>query len=150
MLAAHAVENAKLLLASGLGGASGRVGEGLMDHPALYAWGLSPVPVGAFRGPLSTAGIDDLRGGEFRASHAAFRFDIGNDGWRAPTGAPDTSVAAAVNGQRNVRRRAARVTWKRPCRGRSGSPSRSSSCRHRTTRYRSTRGTSTRSATRAR
>lgn len=99
VLAAHAVENAKLLLASGLGGASGLVGKGLMDHPALYAWGLSPTPVGAFRGPLSTAGIDDLRGGAFRASHAAFRFDIGNDGWRATTGAPDTSVAAAVTRQ---------------------------------------------------
>ena len=49
--------------------------------------------------PLSTAGIDDLRGGAFRASHAAFRFDIGNDGWRATTGAPDSSVAAAVTGE---------------------------------------------------
>ena len=98
VLAAHAVENAKLLLASGLAGAGGLVGKGLMDHPALYAWGLSPVPVGAFRGPLSTAGIEDLRGGAFRAEHAAFRFDIGNDGWRATTGAPDTTVAAAVAG----------------------------------------------------
>jgi choline dehydrogenase-like flavoprotein len=99
VLAAHAVENAKLLLASGLGGANGLVGKGLMDHPALYAWGLSPSPIGAFRGPLSTAGIDDLRGGAFRASHAAFRFDIGNDGWRATTGAPDSTVAEAVIGQ---------------------------------------------------
>src|SRR5207302_2568976 len=57
VLAAHAVENAKLMLASGLGGAHGLVGKSLMDHPALYAWGLSPVPVGAYRGPLSTAGI---------------------------------------------------------------------------------------------
>jgi choline dehydrogenase-like flavoprotein len=99
VLAAHAVENAKLLLASGLGGANPLVGKNLMDHPALYAWGLAPVPVGAFRGPLSTSGIDDLRGGPFRATHAAFRFDIGNDGWRATTGAPDTSVAAAVTGE---------------------------------------------------
>jgi choline dehydrogenase-like flavoprotein len=98
VLAAHAVENAKLLLVSGLAGAGGLVGKGLMDHPALYAWGLAPAPVGAFRGPLSTAGIEDLRGGAFRAEHAAFRFDIGNDGWRAPTGAPDTTVAAAVTG----------------------------------------------------
>jgi choline dehydrogenase-like flavoprotein len=99
VLAAHAVENAKLL-ASGLTGAGGGalVGKGLMDHPALYAWGLAPVPVGAFRGPLSTAGIEDLRGGSFRAEHAAFRFDVGNDGWRAPTGAPDSTVAAAVTG----------------------------------------------------
>ena len=98
VLAAHAVENAKLMLASGLGGGS-PVGQGLMDHPALYAWGLSPISVGAYRGPLSTAGIDDLRGGAFRTQHAAFRFDIGNDGWRATTGAPDSTVAAAVTGQ---------------------------------------------------
>jgi choline dehydrogenase-like flavoprotein len=99
VLAAHAVENAKLMLASGLGGANGLVGKSLMDHPALYAWGLSPVPIGAYRGPLSTAGIDDLRSGPFRAEHAAFRFDIGNDGWRPVTGAPDTSVADAVINQ---------------------------------------------------
>jgi choline dehydrogenase-like flavoprotein len=97
VLAAHAVENAKLMLASGLGGDNGLVGKGLMDHPALYGWGLAPDTVGAFRGPLSTAGIEDLRGGAFRAEHAAFRFDIGNDGWRATTGAPDTTVADAVN-----------------------------------------------------
>jgi choline dehydrogenase-like flavoprotein len=99
VLAAHAVENAKLMLVSGLGGAGSPIGQGLMDHPALYAWGLSPVPVGAFRGPLSTAGIDDLRGGSFRSAHAAFRFDIGNDGWRATTGAPDSTVTAAVADQ---------------------------------------------------
>ena len=70
-----------------------------MDHPSLYAWGLSPVPVGSYRGPLSTSGIDDVRGGRFRAEHAAFRVDIGNDGWRAPAGAPDTTVAKAVTRQ---------------------------------------------------
>ena len=94
VLAAHSVENAKLMLASGLGG--DLVGRHLMDHPALYAWGLSPEPIGAFRGPLSTSGIEDLRGGGFRNRHAAFRFDIGNDGWRATAGAPDTTVADAV------------------------------------------------------
>jgi choline dehydrogenase-like flavoprotein len=105
VLAAHAVENAKLMLASGLGGASGQLGKNLMDHPCLYAWGLAPSPAGAFRGPLSTAGMDDLRGGAFRAEHAAFRFDIGNDGWRSTTGAPDTTVAAAVNEQNLFGRR---------------------------------------------
>ena len=96
VLAAHAVENAKLLMASGLAGRSGQLGRNLMDHPCLYAWGLAPADIGAYRGPQSTAGLDDCRGGEFRSQHAAFRFDIGNDGWRAPTGAPDTTVAAAV------------------------------------------------------
>jgi choline dehydrogenase-like flavoprotein len=96
VLAAHAVENAKLMLASGLHGQSNLVGKTLMDHPALYAWGLTAEPIGAYRGPLSTAGIEELRAGQFRARHAAFRFDIGNDGWRASTGAPDTTVADAV------------------------------------------------------
>lgn len=100
VLAAHAVENAKLMLASGLGGRSGQVGRNLMDHPCLYAWGLMPAPAGAFRGPLSTAGLDDLRGGTFRAQHAAFRFDIGNDGWHSTTGAPESTVADAVNRER--------------------------------------------------
>jgi choline dehydrogenase-like flavoprotein len=96
VLAAHAVENAKLMLASGLDRGNDLLGRNLMDHPALYAWGLARAPVGPFRGPPSTSGIDDLRGGAFRASHAAFRFDIGNDGWRATTGAPEGTVADAV------------------------------------------------------
>jgi choline dehydrogenase-like flavoprotein len=96
VLAAHAVENAKLMLASGLGGRSGMLGRNLMDHPSIYGWGLAPKPIGPFRGPLSTSGIDDLRGGPFRSHHAAFRVDIGNDGWRATTGAPDSTVADAV------------------------------------------------------
>ncbi len=99
VLAAHAVENAKLMLVSGLSGPKDQVGKTLMDHPALYAWGLAPQPVGPYRGPLSTAGIEELRGGSFRARHAAFRFDVGNDGWRASTGAPDTDVVNAVTKQ---------------------------------------------------
>lgn len=96
VLAAHAVENAKLMLASELSGRSGLVGCNLMDHPTLYAWGLAPLPLGTFRGPLSTSGLEELRGGSFRSSHAAFRFDIGNDGWRAATGAPDSLVKSEV------------------------------------------------------
>ncbi len=99
VVAAHAVENAKLLLASGLGGESGQLGRNLMDHPALYAWGLAPFAVGAFRGPQSTSGIEEFRGGAFRSRHAAFRFDIGNDGWRSATGSPDSDVADAVLSQ---------------------------------------------------
>lgn len=94
ILAAHAIENAKLMLASAIGGS--QVGKTLMDHPTIYAWGLAPRPIGAFRGPQSSSGLEDLRGGTFRARHAAFRFDIGNDGWRASAGAPDTTVSEAV------------------------------------------------------
>jgi choline dehydrogenase-like flavoprotein len=100
VLAAHAVENAKLMLASGLGAGSDQLGRNLMDHPSIYGWGLAPSAVGPFRGPLSTSGIDDARGGAFRSRHAAFRVDIGNDGWRATAGAPDSTVSDAVLNQR--------------------------------------------------
>jgi choline dehydrogenase-like flavoprotein len=100
VLAAHTVENAKLMLASGLGSGSGLLGRNLIDHPTMVAWGLMPAAVGAYRGPLSTAGIEDLRGGAFRAKHAAFRLEVGNDGWTWPTGAPSTAVADAVSTQK--------------------------------------------------
>ncbi|MCA9543420.1 MAG: GMC family oxidoreductase [Myxococcales bacterium] len=96
VLAAHAVENAKLLLNSGLQTDNGLVGRHLMDHPTLYAWGLTPEPVWPYRGPQSTAGVEDFRSGAWRARHAAFRFDVGNDGWRAPTGAPEANVSALL------------------------------------------------------
>jgi choline dehydrogenase-like flavoprotein len=105
ILAAHAVENARLMLASGLQSRSNMVGCGLMDHPALYAWGLAPFSVGSFRGPQSSSGIEDFRAGRFRARHAAFRFDIGNDGWHATTGAPDTTVNDAILQQKLYGRR---------------------------------------------
>lgn len=96
VLAAHAVENAKLMLNSNLGADKDLVGRHLMDHPTLYAWGLSPVPVFPYRGPLSTSGIEEMRAGPFRSAHAAFRFDIGNDGWRSPAGHPDALVVGEV------------------------------------------------------
>lgn len=96
VLAAHAIENAKIMLMSGLNGPQDMVGRHLMDHPTLYAWGLAKEPVGPFRGPQSTSGMEDLRSGSFRSKFAAFRFDVGNDGWKATVGAPDTTIAHAV------------------------------------------------------
>ncbi len=96
VLACHAVENAKLMLMSGLQAPHGLVGANLQDHPVVLRWGLAPEQVGAYRGPLSTSGIEDLRGGGFRAEHAAFRVEIGNDGWLWPMGAPDTNVTDAI------------------------------------------------------
>ncbi|HVO53344.1 MAG TPA: GMC family oxidoreductase [Solirubrobacterales bacterium] len=96
VLACHAVENVKLMLVSGLQAKNGLVGAYLQDHPVLLRWGLAPKQVGAYRGPLSTAGIEDMRGGRFRARHAPFRVELGNDGWLWPTGAPDSNVAEAV------------------------------------------------------
>lgn len=96
VLACHAVENAKLMLMSGLQAPNGLVGAYLHDHPALLTWGLTPEQVGAYRGPVSTSGIEDLRGGRFRARHAAFRIEVGNDGWVWPAGAPDTTVTESL------------------------------------------------------
>ena len=96
VLACHAVENAKLLLMSGLQSPNGLVGANLTDHPTVLAWGLAPEQAGAYRGPLSTSGIEDLRGGAFRSELGAFRIEVGNDGWLWPMGAPDTTVTDAV------------------------------------------------------
>ncbi len=97
VLAAHAVENAKMLLAAGVGNNSDQVGRNLMDHPTMLTWGLMPSKIGAFRGPGSTSGIPSLRGGEFRANQAAFRIEIGNWGWNWPTGAPIGTVPDLID-----------------------------------------------------
>jgi choline dehydrogenase-like flavoprotein len=88
VLAAHAVENAKLLLASNAARSSGLVGRNLMDHPTMLTWGLMTQNIGSFRGPGSTSGIPTLRDGEFRKERAAFRVEIGNWGWSWPATSP--------------------------------------------------------------
>ena len=99
VLACHVVENAKLLLMSGITGPNDLVGANLHDHPTMLHWGLTREPVGAYRGPLSTSGIEDLRGGSFRSRHAAFRIEVGNDGWTWPKGTPGTTASDAVQSQ---------------------------------------------------
>jgi choline dehydrogenase-like flavoprotein len=81
VVAGHAVENAKLLLASGAANSSDQVGRNLMDHPFFYTWALARESMGSFRGPGQTSGIESLRDGEFRSEFAAFRIDLGNWGW---------------------------------------------------------------------
>ncbi|MBR0797372.1 GMC family oxidoreductase [Bradyrhizobium jicamae] len=92
VIAANAIETPRLLLMSnnkgrtekGVSNRSGQVGCNLMDHPYYVAWGLLPMtakPVFPYRGPLITSGIGDLCDGPFRARRAAFRVDIGNEGW---------------------------------------------------------------------
>jgi hypothetical protein len=65
VLAAHAIENAKLLLMSnnrqGVANRSDQVGRNLMDHVLYLSWALSAQPVFGYRGPLATAGIESLR-----------------------------------------------------------------------------------------
>ncbi|MFJ4905228.1 GMC oxidoreductase [Streptomyces sp. NPDC093249] len=98
VLAAHAVENARLLLLSGLANRSDQVGRNLMDHPVLLTWGLLPEQVGPYRGPGSTSGLEGFRFGPARARHAPFRVEIGNWGWTWATGGTGADVAALVGG----------------------------------------------------
>jgi choline dehydrogenase-like flavoprotein len=95
VVAAHAIETPKLLLLSrtsrlpnGVANSSDQVGRNLMDHPTQLSWALSREPVYPYRGPLSTSGIEHLRAGDFRRARAAFRIEIGNDGWLWPGGNP--------------------------------------------------------------
>jgi len=99
VLAANAVENARLMLASKLPNTSDQIGRNLMDHPFLLNWALMPQVTGTMRGSQSTSGIEELRTGEFRKKQAAFRVSIHNDGWGWSTGAPYAQFLEAVDRQ---------------------------------------------------
>ncbi|SES47536.1 Choline dehydrogenase [Streptomyces sp. yr375] len=92
VLAANAIENATLLLASEAANNSDQVGRNLMDHPLLLTWGLLKDNAGAYRGPGSTSGIPAFRDGDFRRERTAFRVEIGNWGWNFPENAPYDTV----------------------------------------------------------
>lgn len=98
-LAAHSVENAKLLLASEACKGNDHVGRYLMDHTTGLSWGLMPKPVGAYRGPGSTSNIPVFRDGDFRKQHAPFIMPIDNWGWNWPALSPNSDFMDAVNGQ---------------------------------------------------
>jgi choline dehydrogenase-like flavoprotein len=99
VLCANAIENPRLMLASGLKGTSGLMGRNLMDHAYLLSWGLLPEVAGTMRGTNCTGGITDLRGGTFRRRQAGFAVDIHNDGWGWATGAPFTDLQNLVDAQ---------------------------------------------------
>ncbi len=97
ILAANAIENARLMLASGLKSTSNLMGKNFMDHPYLLCWGLLPENTGTFRGTICTSGISDIRSGHFRRKQAAFAVDIHNDGWGWATGSPYTNLLDIVD-----------------------------------------------------
>lgn len=101
VLAAHAIENAKLLLNSPCGtitvaNQSDQVGRNLADHPVSLVYALTDQPVYGYRGPLSTSGVESLRDGPFRSQRGAFRLEIGNDGWSWPISDPYTTPQTLV------------------------------------------------------
>lgn len=100
VLATNAIENARLMLASGLQNRCDLVGRNLMDHAYLLTWALLPEVAGTMRGTNVTSGIADLRGGRFRSGQASFSIDIHNDGWGWATGAPLSDLNRIVDEQR--------------------------------------------------
>lgn len=113
VLAAHAVETPKILLMSPwkkrpdgtwitAANSSSQVGKNLMDNICNVVWGLTPDPVYPYRGPLSTSGIPAFRDGAARADRAAYRIEVGNDGWVWPTGAPQTTVQSLLQGDASL------------------------------------------------
>jgi choline dehydrogenase-like flavoprotein len=106
VLAAHAIENAKLLLMSnnwqGIANSSDQVGRNLMDHPLYLSWALAPEQIYGYRGPLATSGIESLRDGEFRKYRASFRMEIGNEGWNFSKGDPYTTALDYIQGTNNT------------------------------------------------
>jgi len=104
VLAAHAIETAKILLNSPLGttgktvaNRSDQVGRNLMDHPVQLNYALAQNQLYPYRGPLATSGVESLRDGDFRSQRAAFRMEMGNEGWNWATGDPYTTVNALIS-----------------------------------------------------
>jgi len=102
VVAANAIESAKLLLLSagpgaerGVANSSDQVGRNLMDHLQKAVLATSREPVFPFRGPPSTSGIETFRDGSFRDRRGAFRLSLGNDGW-SRAGSPNKDVAHLV------------------------------------------------------
>lgn len=105
VLALNAIENAKLMLASyaedtRFSDERSPLGKNLMDHPFVMTWGEADEPLGTYRGPSSTAGIETLRDGSFRSRFAAFRIEVGNWGWDLPNGDPYTTTFDLIDGTR--------------------------------------------------
>jgi choline dehydrogenase-like flavoprotein len=98
IVAANAIESAKLLLLSGAANSSDQVGRNLMDHLQKAVLGTAREPLYPFRGPPSTSGIETFRDGEFRKMRGAFRMSLGNDGW-SRSGSPYTDVARLVQSE---------------------------------------------------
>lgn len=109
VITTHAIEVAKLLLNSPWGettvaNSSTMMGRHLMDHICLVVWGNLQTadkkgyePVYPYRGPLSTSGIESFRNTPQRSKSAAFRIEVGNDGWAWPYGGPQAEVGSLIN-----------------------------------------------------
>ncbi len=88
VIAAHAIETAKLLLLSRVPGAShtaanssDQVGRNLMTQLDAGMLGLTREKIYPYRGPVETSGIRELRDGDFRNLYGASGTSPSNEGW---------------------------------------------------------------------
>ncbi len=96
VLAASAIENAKILLASKAANSSDQVGRNLMDHLVMLTWGLTKQKIYPYRGPGSTTNIPTFRDGGFRSQHSAWISPFDNWGWSWPVFSPGSDVSNAL------------------------------------------------------
>jgi choline dehydrogenase-like flavoprotein len=96
VLAANAIENAKILLASDAAKSSDQVGRNLMDHLVMLTWGVYPEKLFPYRGPGSTTNIPTFRDGDFRKDHTAWIQPLDNWGWSWPVFSPGSDLSTAV------------------------------------------------------
>ena len=101
VLACHAIETPRLLLASrqpqapdGVANGDDNVGRFLLTQANQDIWGLTRDPVLPYRGPQQTSGIEQLRDGSFRSNHAPVGISFMNSGWSGNSDA--TNVAKAL------------------------------------------------------
>lgn len=110
VLGCHAIENPRLLLNSrqeaapnGVANGSGAVGRYLLTQANQDFWALMPKPVYPYRGPQQTAGIVEMRDGEFRSARAAIGTSFMNSGWSGNSDATELAkklIAEGMFGQR--------------------------------------------------
>lgn len=112
VVAAHAVETPRLLLASrnprnpsGVANSSGLVGRCLMAGNAVLSQALAPVRVDPYGAPQATSGMLGFREGPFRSGRSGFLLAIATDGWA--DGAPDRLAPRLI--RRGLRGKALRA-----------------------------------------
>jgi len=107
VLASNAIETPKILLMSPwrvkpdgsvltAANSSDQVGRNLMDHVCQVSFGTTQDPVFPYRGPISTSGIESFRDDPKRKVRAAYRVEIGNEGWSWPLNAPISTAEDLV------------------------------------------------------
>ena len=107
VVAAQAIETAKLMLMSRPGGASAavgnssdQVGRNLLTQLDAGMIGLTQQQIFPYRGPVETSGIRELRDGDFRGLHGASGTSPSNEGWSRAIGPFHLAERFAKQGMR--------------------------------------------------